>query len=253
VYRYLISTFLFLYKLHVNLLVTLSSIKHCHLPLPNHNLAMSTSTLLTNFLSYIRPSNKFIHPTTQTSILNLKTAAANPLSSLKVMSATTSISPHVHAGRAAMEAEAGQENGTCATAPDSSGWEREIMDDVSASFNISLISDTSTSISTPSSSTDDLSLSPPPQLLLPSICAFPSFSPFQHPASEPLYDILSRPFFMQEPKVYPYAYSTGGGLGLGISVPSEKWDSDGGGEVMVPLSGLGSGLYSLEEVEEEEG
>jgi hypothetical protein len=121
--------------------------------------------------------------------------------------------------------------------------------DVSASFNISLVSDTSTCISTPSSSTDDLSLLPPLQLLLPAVCVFPS--PSQHPGSEPLEDLLSRPFSMQEPEVYPYAYSTGGGLGLGISVPSEKWDSDGSEGVMIPLGGLG-GLYTLEEEEEDE-
>jgi hypothetical protein len=147
------------------------------------------------------------------------------------------------------------------------GVEREIMD-VSASFNISLVSDTSTCISTPSCSTDDLSLPPPLQHLLPAVCVFPSPSPSQYPGSEPLEDLLSRPFSMQEPEVYPYAYSAGGGLGLGISVPSERWDSDGSEAAMVPLVGLGtvalngwrgkmglgvgSGLYTLEEEEEED-
>jgi hypothetical protein len=222
------------------------------------------------------------------------------IATLAYIPATTSIDaskkPYAHPGRAAMEAGFDRErhadaqskcehdrrherwyagpNCTSAALVESQGgvehWrdeEREIMD-MSASFNISLISDTSTCISTPSSSTDDLSLPPPPQLLLPAVCVFPSPSPSQHPTSGPLQDLLSRPLSMQEPEAYPYACSAGGGLGLGISVPSEKWDSDGSEAAMVPLVGLGtvalngwrgkmgpgvgSGLYTLEEEEEED-
>ena len=138
--------------------------------------------------------------------------------------------------------------------------EREIDMDLSASSsNISLVSDTSTS--SPSSSTDDLFLSPslPPQPLLPSVRVFPS----QHP------DQLLDPGLFSTPDAYPpfFGAGMGGGLGLGISIPKKDSECGNGNAGIVPFSGLGlvglgrrrsralyasalPGLYPLDEEED---